>query len=113
MLPFEDMPIERLKEDKDFFILCKSCSREESIDLVTGKKFIKVKNNLKKFLISKRADKIIYYYMVLIVLIFLLDILTGVKIFSVFTSLLNLLYAYFFYYRSMLICGEIKHQAIT
>lgn len=107
------MPIERLKDDKDFFTLCKSCSREEAIDLVTGKKFIRIKNNFKKIIISKRGDKIIYYYFGLIGLVFLLDILTGVKIFSVVTSLLNIIYAYFFHYRSMLICGETKHQAIT
>jgi len=97
---------------KECFDLCKSCSRDESIDSIINNSNKKNTNRLKRYLISKKSDKIIIYYIFIVLFLFFLDFFFVTKFFSLSTGFLNILYAIVSYYRISLVCGVDKEKPL-
>lgn len=80
------------KNDK--IITCKSCRRDESIDVLFGEKsnlFIKFRN----YLISDKSKKLLIYMMIVLLATIIIDVVcifSGVKGFSIVTNSVNILY---------------------
>lgn len=85
--------------------LCVACKREESLD-----KFIKTGfpdttriNKLKKYLFSKKSDRLVWYFMFAVLTSVLTDIVAGffdIKIFWILTPICNIVYWSLFCYKS-------------
>jgi hypothetical protein len=92
--------------EKEDFKLCVPCKREESLD-----KFIKsgfpdttLLNNLKKYLFSKRSNRLIWYFMFAVLGSLLIELVArlafDIKAFWILTPILNILYWSVFCYKS-------------
>jgi hypothetical protein len=101
---------------KEDFKLCTSCERDQKLDEFIPSNFIKQKyiNNFKKYLISKKSNKIIVIYIILVISLLSTDIITklvglkDIKIFSLSLSFINILCSIIVFYRTKLNTGEDK-----
>jgi len=91
--------------DENKMSLCLSCKREERIDSFISLFSLKsMLNRFKKFLFSKRSDKVVFYFLICIILgIFcelFLRIYFGVKTIWIVPTILNIAYWALFCYKS-------------
>ena len=111
----EDDWIYNLDINKEDIKLCTSCERDEKLGSLIYKidnhKWI---NRFKRYLVSKKSDKMIFIYvgalfaLFAIDLLFHLTILKNIHIFGVISTILNILYASLFYYKVKLTSGDKK-----
>lgn len=111
----EDDWIYNLDINKEDIKLCTSCERDEKLGSLIYKidnhKWI---NRFKRYLLSKKSDKMIFIYvgalfaLFAIDLLFHLTILKNIHIFGVISAVLNILYASLFYYKVKLTSGDKK-----
>ena len=111
----EDDWIYNLDINKEDIKLCTSCERDEKLGSLIYKidnhKWI---NRFKRYLVSKKSDKMIFIYvgalfsLFAIDLLFHLTILKNIHIFGVISAVLNILYASLFYYKVKLTSGDKK-----
>ena len=105
-----------LDMNKEDFKLCLACDRDQKLDQFVPVRSLSQKNSnkFKKYLISKKGDKILYFYISSFVLFFLIQLslyLIGFKnsnLFSISTSIINIIYALFFYYKVKITSGPEK-----
>lgn len=101
---------------KEDFKLCTYCERDQKLDEFIPSNFIKQKyiNNFKKYLISKKSNKLIVIYIIMLISLLSTDIITklvglkDIKIFNLSLSFLNILYSIIVFYRTKLNTGEDK-----
>jgi hypothetical protein len=103
-----------MKQDMENLTLCLSCEREEKLDVVIKNKKSTI-NKVKRFLLSKKGDRIIMFnYIGILIFGFSLNIflmLMGIKntFISLYTSnILNVSYIYLLYYKTKLTRGDDK-----
>ena len=111
----EDDWIYNLDINKEDIKLCTSCERDEKLGSLIYKidnhKWI---NRFKRYLVSKKSDKMIFIYVGALFAIFAIDllfhltILKNIHIFGVISTVLNILYASLFYYKVKLTSGDKK-----
>ena len=99
---------------KEDFKLCTSCERDEKLgELIYKSDNYKWINRLKKYLVSKKSDKMIFIYIGGLFLFFIIDVLLhftikNIHTFGVVSTILNILYALIFYYKVKLTSGHKK-----
>ena len=111
----EDDWIYNLDISKEDFKLCTSCERDEKLgSLIYKSDNHKWLNRFKKYLISKKSDKMIFIYVGSLFALFTIDllfhftILKNIHIFGAISTVLNILYAFIFYYKVKLTSGDKK-----
>jgi hypothetical protein len=88
------------------FNLCVACKREESLDQFVKSGFPNATriNKFKKYLFSKKSDKLVWYFLFAILtsiaIEFIARFVFGVKIFWFLTPILNIIYWSIFCYKS-------------
>lgn len=92
--------------EKEDFKLCVRCKREENLDQFIKSGFPDATriNKLKKYLFSKKSDRLVWYFMIAIlggILIeFVARFVFGVKVSWIFIPLCNIVYWSLFCYKS-------------
>lgn len=111
----EDDWIYNLDISKEDFKLCTSCERDEKLgSLIYKNDNHKWVNRFKKYLISKKSDKMIFIYVGALFALFSIDllfhftVLKNIHIFGATSTVLNILYAFIFYYKVKLTTGSEK-----
>ena len=111
----EDDWIYNLDINKEDFKLCTSCERDEKLgSLIYKNDNHKWVSRFKKYLVSKKSDKMVFIYVGSLFVLFAIDLLfhlSGLKnthIFGAGSTTLNILYAYLFYYKVKLTSGHKK-----
>lgn len=111
----EDDWIYNLDINKEDIKLCTSCERDEKLGSIIYKndnhKWI---NRFKRYLVSKKSDKMIFIYVGALFALFVIDllfhftVLKNIHIFGATSTVLNILYASLFYYKVKLTTGREK-----
>ena len=102
-LDYTDFAAMLQKED---FKLCVACKREESLDQFVKSGFPDATriNKFKKYLFSKKSDKIVWYFLIAILTSIAIEFISrfvfDVKIFWFLTPILNIIYWSIFCYKS-------------
>lgn len=110
----EDDWIYNLDISKDFK-LCTSCERDEKLgSLIYKNDNHKWVNRFKKYLVSKKSNKMIFIYLGTLFALFTIDllfhftVLKNIHIFGTTSIILNISYALVFYYKIKLTSGPKK-----
>ena len=110
----EDDWIYNLDMTKEDLKLCTSCERDEKLgELIYKSDNHKWINRLKKYLVSKKSEKMVFFYIGALFLFFSIDVLLhftirGVHTFGIVSAILNILYASLFYYKVCITSGDKK-----
>lgn len=102
------------KNDTKTMVLCVACKREESLDsfIKTGFPDSTRTNKLRRFLFSKKSDRIIWYFLLSILMCIAIEIFArfafGVRISWLLTPILNMAYWCIFCYRTKITYTEEK-----
>ena len=111
----EDDWIYNLDIDKEDFKLCTSCERDEKLgSLIYKNDNHKWVNRFKKYLVSKKSNKMIFIYLGTLFALFTIDllfhftVLKNIHIFGTTSIILNISYALVFYYKIKLTSGPKK-----
>ena len=99
---------------KEDFKLCVACKREESLDQFVKSGFPDATriNKLKKYLFSKKSDRLVWYFLIAILTNIAIEFITrfvfDIKVFWFLTPLLNIIYWSVFCYKSKITYIEEK-----
>jgi hypothetical protein len=111
----EDDWIYNLDISKEDFKLCTSCERDEKLgSLIYKSDNHKWINRFKRYLVSKKSDKMIFIYVGALFALFFIDllfhftVLKNIHIFGETSTVLNILYASLFYYKVKITSGDKK-----
>jgi hypothetical protein len=91
---------------KEDFKLCVACKREESLDYFVKSGFpdSTLINKFKKYLFSKKSDRLVWYFLIAILTSIAIEFITrfvfGIKVFWFLTPILNIIYWSIFCYKS-------------
>jgi hypothetical protein len=102
-LDYTDFAAMLQKED---FKLCVACKREESLDQFVKSGFPDATriNKFKKYLFSKKSDKIVWYFLIAILTSIAIEFISrfvfDIKVFWFLTPILNIIYWSIFCYKS-------------